>query len=406
MGILVFGLKESANFNSILVVIKLIVIFLFLGFMAGKVNPENYQPFIPENTGTWGTYGVSGILQGATTVFFAYIGFDVISTTAQEAQNPQRNLPIGIIASLVLCTTLYMAVASVATGLVPYYAYKDVPDPIAFAIMQFPGYNWLAIIVEIGALMGITSVLISYTLGQPRIFYSMASDGLLPEMFGRVNSRFGTPAAATILTGCVQATCAAVLPIDILGELTSIGTLFAFAIVSLGVLILRKKRPDIPRKFKVPGGDYLVPICGVVSSLGLVFSASIATILRLFIWMFIGLIIYYFYGRKYSKLRERTVELEYERKHRRLSESVEEFIEQQSIDNRTGAELIPLENEDVVSHDDDEEQGFSTIQQQQIQQQQHYGQEHQNGEKREVSGDDEELGLELDMEQNHHQHKN
>ena len=299
--ILVRGIRESARFNSIIVVIKVTVVLLFIGFTARYVKPENWEPFIPENTGTFGKFGWSGILQGATTVFFAYIGFDAVSTAAQECKNPQRDLPIGILASLAICTVLYVAVSALLTGLVPY-TQLNVPHPIAVGI-QATGIGWLETAVEVGAIAGLSSVMLVMLLGQPRIFYSMAVDGLFPKVAKRIHPRFGTPHITTIITGVVCAIAGGLLPIDILGELTSIGTLFAFVLVSAGVMILRIQRPDIKRAFRVPGGTYLVPVLGMLSSGALMYTATTQTILRLFIWMAIGLVIYYFYGRKHSVLR-------------------------------------------------------------------------------------------------------
>jgi APA family basic amino acid/polyamine antiporter len=299
--ILVVGIKESARFNSIIVFVKVIVVLLFIGFAWRFVNPDNWHPFIPENQGTFGKYGWSGIFQGATMVFFAYIGFDAVSTAAQEAKNPQKDMPIGILGSLAVCTLLYIAVSTILTGVVPYQQ-LSVPHPMAVGIAA-TGIGWLEFAVEVGAIAGLSSVMLVMLLGQPRVFFSMAHDGLFPPIAARVHPRFGTPHITTMITGVVCAIAGGILPIDILGELTSIGTLFAFVLVSLGVMILRLKRPDIPRAFKVPGGSYLVPICGVLTSGVLMYTATTPTLIRLFVWMAIGLVIYYFYGRKHSVLR-------------------------------------------------------------------------------------------------------
>ena len=299
--LLIRGIKESARFNNVIVLIKVTVVLLFIIFAVGYVNSANWKPFIPENQGGFGKFGVSGILQGATMVFFAYIGFDAVSTAAQEAKNPKRDMPIGILGSLVICTILYIAVSTILTGVVPYTE-LSVPHPIAVGI-QKTGISWLETAVEIGAIAGLSSVMLVMLLGQPRIFFSMAQDGLFPKVAQRVHPRFGTPHITTAITGVVCAVAGGILPIDILGELTSIGTLFAFVLVSLGVMILRLKRPDIPRAFKVPGGPYLVPILGALTSGLLMYTATTATIIRLFAWMLIGLVLYYSYGRKHSKLR-------------------------------------------------------------------------------------------------------
>jgi len=299
--ILVVGIKESARFNGIIVLVKVAVVLMFIATAAPFIRHENWVPFIPANTGTFGKFGISGILQGATMVFFAYIGFDAVSTAAQETKNPQRDLPIGILGSLAICTVLYIAVALILTGVVPYTK-LSVPHPIAVGI-AVTGSHILESAVEVGAIAGLSSVMLVLLLGQPRIFFSMARDGLLPPVAAKVHPRFGTPHITTIFTGCLCALAGGILPIDILGELTSIGTLFAFVLVSLGVMILRIKRPDIPRSFKVPGGTYLVPICGALTSGLLMYTATTHTIIRLFVWMALGLVIYFTYGVKHSVLR-------------------------------------------------------------------------------------------------------
>ncbi len=299
--ILVLGIRESARLNGIIVVVKVAVVLMFIVAAAPYVRHENWVPFVPPNQGTFGRFGISGILQGATMVFFAYIGFDAVSTAAQECRNPQRDLPIGILGSLVICTVLYIAVSTILTGVV-HYTKLSVPNPIALGI-AVTGSRLLEIAVEIGAIAGLSSVMLVLLLGQPRIFFSMARDGLLPPVAAKVHPRFGTPHVTTIITGCVCAVAGGVLPIDILGELTSIGTLFAFVLVSLGVMILRIKHPEVPRSFRVPGGPYLVPICGALSSGLLMYTATTHTILRLFLWMAVGLVIYFTYSVKHSVLR-------------------------------------------------------------------------------------------------------
>lgn len=304
--ILVVGIKESARFNAVIVFVKIVVVCLFVIFAAPFVQRDNWHPFIPANTGEFGHFGYSGVLQGATTVFFAYIGFDAVSTAAQEAKKPQRDLPIGILASLAICTVLYIAVSLVLTGVVPYTE-LNVPHPIAVGI-SVTNIGWLTTAVEVGAIAGLSSVMLVMLLGQPRIFFSMAADGLFPKFAARVHPRFGTPYITTIISGVACALAGGLLPIDFLGELTSIGTLFAFVLVSLGVMILRLRRPDIPRAFRVPGGPYVVPLCGAFFSGLLMYTANRYTLGRLFLWMAIGLVFYWVYGRKHSKLRAQAAE--------------------------------------------------------------------------------------------------
>jgi basic amino acid/polyamine antiporter, APA family len=299
--LLVRGVKESARFNTVIVFLKVTVVLLFIAFAAGYVHTENWHPFVPANEGPFGRFGASGVLQGATMVFFAYIGFDAVSTAAQESRNPQRDLPIGILVSLGVCTVLYIAVSLILTGVVPYQK-LNVPHPIAVGV-EATGQLWLATAVEIGAIAGLSSVMLVMLLGQPRIFFAMAHDGLFPAVAAKVHPRFGTPYVTTVITGVVCAIAGGVLPIDILAELTSIGTLFAFVLVSIGVMILRVKRPELPRSFRVPGGAYLVPSLGALTSGLLMYTATTATIIRLFAWMAIGLAIYFAYGRKHSRLR-------------------------------------------------------------------------------------------------------
>ncbi|RYF09978.1 MAG: amino acid permease [Deltaproteobacteria bacterium] len=299
--ILVFGIQESARFNSIIVLVKIAVVLLFVAFAAPLVRTENWHPFIPENTGVFGKFGISGIFQGATMVFFSYIGFDAVSTAAQEAKNPQRDLPIGILLSLGICTVLYIVVALVLCGVVNY-TLLSVPHPIALGV-EATGRPWLMTAVEIGAIAGLSSVMLVLLMGQPRIFYAMASDGLFPAFARKLHKRFGTPWATTLISGVLCAAAGGVLPIEILGELTSIGTLFAFVLVSLGIMILRVQQPDLPRTFRVPFGNYLIPTLSMLTSTLLMYTATTATILRLVLWMAAGLLFYYAYGRRHSKLR-------------------------------------------------------------------------------------------------------
>ncbi|RKP09560.1 amino acid/polyamine/organocation transporter, APC superfamily [Thamnocephalis sphaerospora] len=298
--LLVFGIQASARVNAGAVFIKVFVILLFIFACCGFVDSDNYTPFVPESQGG-SKYGAMGVFTGATTVFFAYIGFDAVSTAAQEAKNPQRDLPIGIIASLLICTTLYIAVSVVLTGLVPYET-LNTAAPLIDAIERSLNWKWLMIIIEIGAIAGLTSVMLILLMGQPRIFYAMASDGLFPKVIAKVHPRFRTPWITTIITGAVCAIAGGVLPIDVLGEMTSIGTLFAFVLVNIGVIILRVKKPNAERGFKVPGG-YVTPTIGALLSAALIATATVASIERLFIWMAVGILIYFAYGYRHSYIR-------------------------------------------------------------------------------------------------------
>jgi APA family basic amino acid/polyamine antiporter len=300
--VLIVGVRESAKLNLGIVFIKVSVLLVFIAAAAPFVRPENWHPFVPENQGTFGVFGPSGVFQAATVVFFAYIGFDAVSTAAQECRNPKRDLPIGIITSLSISTVLYIAVALVLTGVVSYTT-LNVPDPIDVGVAA-TGYGWLQIMVDIGAIAGLSSVMLVSLLGQPRIFMAMARDGLLPAWAARVHPRFRTPYVTTAITGSVCAVVGGLLPIEILSELTSIGTLFAFFLVSLGVMILRRKQPDLPRPFRVPFGPYVVPLLGAGASAVLMYTATTETLIRLFLWMAIGLAIYFSYGRRHSKLND------------------------------------------------------------------------------------------------------
>ncbi|MBB3186425.1 amino acid permease [Microbacter margulisiae] len=301
--LLVIGIKESAKVNNIIVLIKVTVILLFVGFGISHIHMQNWTPFIPKNTGTWGQYGFSGILTGAAVVFFAYIGFDAISTTAQEAKNPKRDMPIGILVSLLICTLLYVAVSLTLTGIVNYHN-LNVPAPIALAIdTAGKSLIWLRPIIKIGAIAGLSSVVLVLLLGQSRIFFTMAGDGLLWKSFAKTHPRFKTPHITTIVTGSFAALFAGLFPIGLLGELVSIGTLLAFTIVSIGVIILRKKEPDAPRSFKTPWVP-VIPILGAGVCLAQMASLPLDTWLRLILWMLIGFIIYFTYGRKHSITRK------------------------------------------------------------------------------------------------------
>jgi basic amino acid/polyamine antiporter, APA family len=292
--LLVVGIRESARVNTTIVVIKVAVLALFVGFGAHYINTANLHPFIPPNTGQFGSFGWSGILRGAGIIFFAYIGFDAVSTASQEARNPGRDIPIGILASLAICTVIYIAVGLVMTGLVPY-AKLNVASPIAVAV-EATGLTWLAPIINIGALCGLSSVILVNMLAQSRIFYSMSRDGLLPPLFARLHPRFRTPHVTTAITGVVVAIASGLFPITVLGLLVSMGTLLAFAIVCTGVLILRKTAPDTPRPFKTPGMPW-VPVVGTLICIYLMTGLPLPTWIRLFVWLAVGLTIYFSYGR-------------------------------------------------------------------------------------------------------------
>ena len=310
--ILVKGIRESATFNAIIVAIKVSIVFFVIAVGAFYVNPANWHPFAP-----FGFTGISffgktlfgqtgpagepvGMLAGAAIVFFAYIGFDSVSTHAEEARNPSRDVPIGIISSLVLCTVLYIAVAAVLTGMVPYNKI-NIDAPVSDAFMQ-AGLPWAQLLISIGAVAGITSVLLVMMLSQPRVFLAMARDGLLPEsFFGAIHERFRTPWKSTILTGAAVATMAALLPLRILAELVNIGTLLAFVIVCAAVLIMRVKHPEAVRPFRAPFVP-AVPILGIACCLLLMFSLPPENWLRLFVWLAIGFVIYFAYGRRHSVL--------------------------------------------------------------------------------------------------------
>jgi basic amino acid/polyamine antiporter, APA family len=299
--LLVMGIKESAVFNTSIVAVKLMVIIAVILVGVAYVTPSNWIPFVPPNSGKFGEFGWSGIARGAAVVFFAYIGFDAVSTVAQEARNPQRDMPIGILGSLIVCTILYILVALVITGVVPYTR-LNVADPVAVA-MDATGVRWLAFIVKLGAIAGLTSVILVLLLGQPRILFSMARDGLLPEFFAKIHPRFHTPARTTMLTGAVVAVVASLVPIRILGELVSIGTLAAFAVVCAGVLVLRYQQPNIPRPFRTPWVPF-VPLMGMSSCLYLALSLPLESWARFVIWLILGLLVYFFYGAGHSHYQE------------------------------------------------------------------------------------------------------
>lgn len=299
---LVIGIRETAGINNVIVAVKVIVILLFIGFGLSFIDTSNWKPFIPPNpTGEFGNFGFSGVLRGAAVIFFAYIGFDAVSTAAQEAKNPQRDMPIGILGSLLVCTILYVLVSLVLTGIV-HYTNLSVPAPLALAIdWAGDGLKWLSPWIKIGAIAGLSSVILVMLMGQPRIFFTMANDGLLPSSFSKIHPRFRTPYITTIITGIVACFFAGVLPIHILSELVSIGTLLAFTIVCISIIILRKVKPDVHRPFKTPLVPWL-PLLGAAICLMQMMSLPWETWERLLIWMAIGLVIYFSYSVKRSKL--------------------------------------------------------------------------------------------------------
>jgi APA family basic amino acid/polyamine antiporter len=298
-GLLVLGIKESARFNNIIVVVKTAIVFLVIGFGFMFVDSANWQPFIPPAEGP-GRFGWSGIVRAAGVVFFAYIGFDAVSTAAQEAKNPQRDMPIGMLGSLAFCTVLYILMSLVMTGLVPY-TQLNVPHPVDVALAAVPSLGWLNYLVDIAAIAGLASVVLVMLMGQPRIFYAMSRDGLLPAVFGKIHPKYQTPYVTTIITGVVAATVAGFFPIALLGELVSIGTLFAFVVVSAGVLMLRYKRPELHRPFKTPLVP-LVPILGILVCSYLMYGLPPDTWIRLLVWLAIGLVIYFVYGKSHSRV--------------------------------------------------------------------------------------------------------
>jgi APA family basic amino acid/polyamine antiporter len=310
--LLIGGVSESASVNAVIVVIKVAVVLIVIAAGAFFIEPANFHPFIPENTGRFGEYGWSGILRGAGVIFFAYIGFDAVSTSAQEARNPQRDMPRGILGSLAVCTVLYVLVSAVMVGLVPYGEMLNQPAPLVVAIEaaagRAAGTAWqgpmevVKILVTVGALAGLSSVMVVMMLAQPRIFLSMSKDGLLPRWAGRVHPRFQTPHISTIVTGVVVAVAAGLTPIGTLGSLVSIGTLMAFVIVSIGIIVLRRTRPDLPRPFRVPLVPVL-PAASAVVSLTLMLGLPWDTWKRLIAWMALGVVVYFAYGYRRSRLR-------------------------------------------------------------------------------------------------------
>jgi len=305
--ILVIGVRESANFNSAIVFVKIGTVLTFIAVVAAfllrhpSVPAANWHPFIPPNHGQFGQFGWSGVARGAGVIFFAYIGFDAVSTAAQEAKNPQRDMPLGILGSLVICTVFYIALGWMLTGVVNY-SELNTAAPVAMGI-KATGVRWGSMVVMLGTFAGLTTTMLVMLLGQSRVFYSMSRDGLLPEWAGRVHPKFRTPWISSIVVGFCVALFASVLPINVLSQLTSIGTLLAFVIVSAGVWLLPLRRPDLPRPFKAPLVP-IVPLLGMLIPLLLMLSLPLSTWLRLIVWLIFGMVIYFTYGRKHSRLAQ------------------------------------------------------------------------------------------------------
>jgi APA family basic amino acid/polyamine antiporter len=296
-------MRETAGVNTFMVALKVTIIVLFIIAGLSYIDPANWHPYVPPSTGEFGHFGWSGVMKGAAIIFFSYVGFDTASTTALEARNPQRDLPIGIIAALLISAVLYVATAAVMTGMVPHTK-LGVDAPVAAALDAHPHLSWLGVFVKIGAIVGMTSVVLGSLLGQPRILLAMADDGLLPPSIARCHPRFKTPHVATVVTGVIFALIAGVFPLDILADLISIGILLAFAVVCIGVLIMRRTRPDVPRPFRVPWAPFTC-VLGAAYCATMTYFLSNGTWVRLVIWTAIGFAIYAFYGFKHSRLRKR-----------------------------------------------------------------------------------------------------
>ena len=310
--LLIAGVSEAASVNSAIVITKIAVLLIVIAAGAIFIDAANWHPFIPKNTGTFGEYGWSGVLRGAGVIFFAYIGFDAVSTSAQEARNPQRDMPRGILGSLAICTVLFVLVSGVMVGLVPYKSMLNQAAPLVLTIEAAAdksiGTPWqtamsvVKVLVTVGGLAALSSVMVVMMLAQPRIFLSMSRDGLLPEWAGRVHPRFHTPHISTLVTGIVVALAAGLTPIGTLGSLVSIGTLMAFVIVSIGIIVLRRTRPDLDRPFRMPWVPVL-PVLSAAVSFTLMIGLPRATWERLVIWMALGVVLYFTYGRRHSRLQ-------------------------------------------------------------------------------------------------------
>jgi APA family basic amino acid/polyamine antiporter len=298
--LLMIGISESARVNAIIVVIKVTIVIIVISIGWGMTHPENYVPFMPDNTGKFGEFGFSGVMQGAAVIFFAYIGFDAVSTAAQEAKKPQRDMPIGIIGSLAVCTVLYILFAHVLTGMVNYKVFHGDAAPVARVVALFP--SWMQTSIIIGIIAGYSSVILVMLLGQSRVFFSMSRDGLLPKVFSDIHPKFQTPWRCNLIFMIFVSLFSGFLPISKLGHMTSIGTLLAFVIVCVGIMIMRKTNPDAPRPYRTPLVP-LVPILGVLVCFAMMYSLDGMTWIRLVVWLAIGLAIYFGYSIKHSHLR-------------------------------------------------------------------------------------------------------
>jgi APA family basic amino acid/polyamine antiporter len=298
--LLIIGISESARVNAIIVVIKVSIVIVVIAIGFAYVNPANYTPFMPENTGKFGEFGFSGVMRAAAVIFFAYIGFDAVSTAAQEAKKPQRDMPIGIIGSLIVCTILYILFARVLTGMIPYRKFHGDAAPVETVISLFP-YAWLQITIVVGIIAGYTSVILVMLLGQSRVFYSMSRDGLLPKVFSDIHPKFQTPYRCNLIFMVFVSLFSGFLPISRLGHMTSIGTLLAFVIVCIGIIIMRRTNPNAPRPYRTPLVP-VVPILGVLVCFAMMASLDIDTWIRLVVWLAIGLAIFFGYSRHHSHL--------------------------------------------------------------------------------------------------------
>lgn len=301
--LLMVGISESARVNAVIVVMKVAVVVTFIAVGWHYMDPANHVPFIPENTGKFGEYGISGIMRAAGIIFFAYIGFDSVSTAAQESRRPARDIPIGILGSLFICTLLYLAFAYVLTGMVNYKQMGGGITSVVTAINLTP-YPWLQLMIKFGIISGFTSVILVMLLGQSRVFYSMSRDGLLPPIFSKIHPKFKTPWLSSLIIMVVVALCAGLLPISQLGHMTSIGTLMAFIIVCAGVIVLRYVQPDLPRPYRVPFVPFF-PIMGILVCFAMMYSLNAETWIRLVVWLLIGFAVYFFYSRRHSRLNNK-----------------------------------------------------------------------------------------------------